>query len=160
MPTLYSILDRDTRAWWYHQKLRAMGQADEARQRERQSIKRWAAQFRETMRNRGYLSIGRGGNTLHVSAHTTVSGFSWAIAEAAKEIGVIVIDTTIIPLPAVAKLAISGPMAAIAPEQPDPEPWNSLSRIPLDRWLANYHAAGALIWNWEPTTIIGGAHVR
>ena len=43
---VYRLLNADAQEWWYHQKLRAAGQAEEARKRERQSIRSAASQLR------------------------------------------------------------------------------------------------------------------
>ena len=37
------LLFQNARAWWYHQKLRERGQVEEAREREKQSVREYAA---------------------------------------------------------------------------------------------------------------------
>lgn len=59
--SLYSLLNADTKAWWYHKKLRDQGNHTEARSRERQSI----LSSVETVRNAYFFSVGPYGHSIY-----------------------------------------------------------------------------------------------
>lgn len=52
---LYTILNKEAKAWWYHKQLRSQGQAGEARKRERQSIKSDISFLRALIQQKGFV---------------------------------------------------------------------------------------------------------
>lgn len=144
---LNTILKQGARSWWYHVELRKNGNHSEARRREHQSVRSSISSLRETISNGGYLSLGRGGYTLHCSAHSTVSGYGCdtsATVRAAKHLGIPCIDTRTIPDSRIYD-TISLPMVALSPDEADPRPWGSLSRAPLPVVAYLYRALGATV---------------
>lgn len=94
----------------------------------------------------GHLFIGRGGFSLNY-ANGYLSGYDCeAVKERAIAAGLPVIDSRRVTFERVAKLAIEGPMIAVA-RAPDPAPWNALSYAPLIDVAKAYAAAGAEVHN-------------
>ncbi len=92
----------------------------------------------------GHLSIGRGGFSLHFG-NGWLSGYDCETVKAeAIAAGLPVYDSRNLDLGIVAKLACSGPMIAVG-RAPDPEPWDSLSFVPLYHVMDAYRSAGAEI---------------
>jgi hypothetical protein len=95
----------------------------------------------------GHLSIGRGGFVLHYAEGSTLSGYA---CEDIKRVciarGLPVIDSRMVPFPAVWDLAVKGPMIAVGRE-PHAAPWGALSYAPLQAVAGAYHAAGAEVFN-------------
>jgi len=76
MATVYSILDRQARNWWYHVELRQRGKAAEAREKERESIKNTVSALREAKESGGYAIALRGRHLLFINERTSQSGYS------------------------------------------------------------------------------------
>jgi hypothetical protein len=94
----------------------------------------------------GHLSIGRGGFTLHFE-NARLSGYDDDVIKAvAIAAGLPVIDSRMVPFELAAKLAVSGPMAAVNAE-PSPQPWHALAYAPLAAVAAAYRKAGADVIN-------------
>lgn len=147
MSTIYSILDRDARRWWYNADLRRAGMVKEARNRERDSIKRNAQTLRKALRG-GWLSIGRGGWTLHYEKGARLShygGLDEPIPQCCLLLHIPIIDTTTIPDDRITE-TIRFPMAAFEGECDEP-PYNSLSFAPLDHVASLYKGLGATLYN-------------
>lgn len=71
MESIYRILNRETKNWWYHRQLRKEGNETEARKRERDSIKHGIEMLRDVIQHGGYLSLGRRGWSVNVFTHET-----------------------------------------------------------------------------------------
>jgi len=95
----------------------------------------------------GYLSIGRGGFTLHFGDGAVLSGYDIKTIKAESiAAGLPVIDSLGVAFERVADIAVSGPLVAVG-RDPDPRPWGALSYAPLRDIASAYAAAGAAIWN-------------
>lgn len=146
--SVYSLLDQNTRRWWYHRQLRDNGEIQEARRRERRSIRDAIRSFRETIKNGGYLSVGRGGWTLHIDNGHTWSGYGEMdepIVQAAMRIGIPTINTLTMSFDN-ALQTISLPMVGIS--RIDDPPYRSLSYAPLQYVAEEYRKLGATLYNF------------
>ena len=153
MATIYSLLNADAKAWWYHKQLRDHGQHDEARAKERESIKRHAA----SLRNARYVSVGRGGHTVHERPVVTKHGSSTCrvqgyessngpTVQAAIRLGVPVIDTTTVSDRACYDL-IALPMPAESDEKADSGELHGMSYCTLAYYAGLAAALGATVHN-------------
>ena len=151
---LYSILNDDAKAWWYHIKLRGDGDVVEARRRERQSILDKVASLREALDNGGFLSIGRGGWSLNMSRHHRLSGYEsdidFPIAQACILLGIPILDSTTIPDERILE-TIHLPMAVPEGEaEAEPEGgYRSFSCAPFPVIARMYAGLGATVYNIE-----------
>lgn len=69
---LYAELNKEAKAWWYHKKLREMGQHEEARKRERESIKFTL----RTIRSGKLIIVSRAGSiSILMSDNETVTAY-------------------------------------------------------------------------------------
>lgn len=94
----------------------------------------------------GHLAIGRGGFILHYE-NGSLSGYDCeAVKAACIAAGLPVIDSRCVEFDEVAKLAIRGPMVAVG-RKADPQPWRSLSFVPLIAVAEAYACAGAEVHN-------------
>ena len=142
---VYRVLDTDARRWWYHRRLRDDGSTAEARRRERASIREQVRRLRTTLANGGYLHVGRGGWSLHVSDASRLEGHGGigdAIPQACLLVGIPVLDTTTVPDENLLPL-LRLPMIGI--QRCDPEPWSSTSFAPFARVVPRYVALGATL---------------
>lgn len=150
MSTILQILRNDTRAWWYHKQLRDYGHIEKARKRENQSIRSNVSQFREAIVTEGaYLSIGRGGHTLHLH-NCTISGYEDAngpTAQICRKLNIPIINTTTIP-DKIVILATKLPLVAVG-DKPENPPYGSLSYAPLPVVAGMYAQLGATIENLD-----------
>lgn len=97
----------------------------------------------------GHLSVGRGGFSLHYG-HGWLSGYDCETIKAeAIAAGLPVYDSRKLDFGVVVKLACSGPMIAVG-RAPDPQPWNSLSFVPLYHVMDAYRRVGAEIHHMPP----------
>ena len=147
MLSVYGLLDRDARNWWYHAKLRAEGQADEARRRERQSIRENARTLREARDNGGFVHVGRGGWGIHYRDGCTLSGYGGMdalIVQAALQVGILVVDTTTIPDDTIWE-SVRLPIPSL--NQDDGPPYGCLSYAPVSVWVEMYRELGATVYN-------------
>jgi hypothetical protein len=146
--SIYSILNQSAKEWWWHKKLRSEGNVKEARRRERDSIKSHTKYLRETLDNGGYLSIGRGGWTLHISDNHRLShygGIERPISQCCLILGIPIIDSTVVNDKDIFR-SIKFPMVGIL--KPTPPPFDSLSYAPLE-YVANlYKEIGANLYNF------------
>jgi hypothetical protein len=97
---IYGILDASARAWWYHRQLREQGRADEARSRERASTRERVSSLKQARANGGFVTIGRGGWTLHIAPNHKLQGIgdlSDPIPQCALRLGLPILDSTTIP---------------------------------------------------------------
>jgi hypothetical protein len=147
--SIYRILDESARSWWYHRDLRKAGNTREARKRERFSIRGHVRDLRRARDDGGYLSVGRGGWSLHYPNGTLshYGGLDEPIPRCALALGIPVVDTTTIPDSKVYE-TITIPLAAIGRE-PDPAPWGSCSYAPLTEVARRKAALGATLYNFE-----------
>ena len=66
MKTLYSLLNANAKSWWYFKRLREWGKHDEARAKERESIRNCIANVRESAASQGYLVISDDGSRYYL----------------------------------------------------------------------------------------------
>ena len=100
----------------------------------------------------GHLSIGRGGFALYFGRGAHLSGYDCERVKAACiAAGLPVIDSRMVDFPAVARLAIKGPMIAVG-EPLSPPPYHAFSYAPLSVVASAYRSAGAEVWNMEPAS--------
>ena len=76
MATVYSILNKQAKNWWYHVELREKGEVVEARQRERQTIRQQIDSLKEAKASGGYAIALRGRHLLFINKNTSQSGYS------------------------------------------------------------------------------------
>jgi hypothetical protein len=148
MTTLYALLNRDAKAWWYHKQLRERGQTEEARKRERDSIKSDVDTLRKCIADGGYASIGRGGWGIHYH-NGTLSGYGGIDSpemQACLMLGIPIVNTRDADI-SVAYLACKMPIIAVG-KAPDAPPWHGMSYAPLDYVFGKLSEAGALVYNW------------
>jgi hypothetical protein len=141
--SVYAILDEAARSWWYHRHLRQRGRAEEARQRERESIRSNVNYLRQSV----YVSIGRHGWTAH-AGNSRLSGHYPdlnAVPRLAARVGLPVLDSRSIPEDLLIQ-ALHIPLVATE-GQADSPPWNWLSKAPLAYVAAEYKKLGATVWN-------------
>jgi hypothetical protein len=141
--SVYAILDEAARSWWYHKRLRQRGQAEEARQRERESIRSNVHYLRESR----YVSVGRHGWTAHAGSSRLSGHYPDlnAVPRLAARLGLPVLDSRTIPEDLLIQ-AMHIPLVATEGE-PDPPPWHWLSKAPLAYVAAEYKKLGAMVWN-------------
>lgn len=144
------LLREDSKAWWYHQRLRQSGNRAsllDAMERERRSVRSAVRNFRDCLNAGGYLSIGRGGWTLHVDGRTTVAhygGMETYMAQCCLRLGIPIIDSTVISDKDIYDV-IKFPMVGI--HAVDLEPYNSMSFAPLATVAKLYRDKGAKVYN-------------
>ena len=144
---LYAILDYKARSWWYHKELRAKGNTQEARMKERQSIKSSLKALRETQTNNGWLSIGRGGWTLNISPGHRMEhygGLNEPIPLACLLLGIPIIDSTTIPDDQIIK-TVNFPMAHHTAQHKDS--YGPFDYAPLIDVAPMYAALGATLYH-------------
>lgn len=146
-------LRAETQKWWAHVALRERGETEEARARERISMRSDLDVIRKTLANPGtYISCGVGGTTIHYARGCTLRSYSpleqFATALILVEIGLPFVDTR----PARAKHRLIGlPLVAVG-HDPDPEPWSSMSYAPLEEYGIRARSLGAVLANWPPAS--------
>jgi hypothetical protein len=95
----------------------------------------------------GHLFIGRGGYSLHYADGSKLSGYdSLSIKAKCLAAGLTIIDSTTAELNMVYSV-LRGPTVVAVGSAPDAEPYNSLSKIPLDFVVNAWRSAGAKIYN-------------
>lgn len=160
MKTLLRIIRDESRNWWYHAQLRRQGNHTEARTRENAHTAGVLKNLRDAKATGGYFSVGRGGYSLrigeiknaHGSSSYTVSGYGKGeyLREACRRLGILIIDTTVIPDKVITE-TIRIPMAAIGIRPADPArddgSYGSLAYAPLPYVVERYRALGAAIEN-------------
>lgn len=132
-PSVYALLDRCARRWWWFQQLRKWGRHAEARELERKSIRGHARDLRTAQRERGFVAVRPHGWTLHIDRNRTLSApdnVRDCVPQAAIRVGLPVIDTT---------KARHGVLRC-----PDPRPGS------YDAAFACAKKLGAKTWNWRP----------
>ena len=141
------VLRVEAQSWWRHRELRRTGSLDEARQLERQAIRRDVAYLRATLNSpNAYVSCSGGGTILHLGL-TTVSLYApvdrFPLASLAVRLGTPLIDChsvrDIIAFANLPKVTMDGAV--------DPEPWTVSSRVSLLTYLDLVESLGARIVN-------------
>jgi hypothetical protein len=154
--TVLKALRQSARRWWYHEHLRQVGEIEEARKREHDSVRSTVKGLRQCLDGRGYLTIGRGGWTLHHSRHGWTSGYgadTSGTVRAARRLGVPVIDSRTVPDDLIG-LTLPAPIPAHPDmDEPDAPPWGSFAKAPLPVIEALYHRMGATLDNVDPSTL-------
>lgn len=140
----------EARNWWAYK-------GDIRKQRE--SVRNTIETIRALIRNRGWVSIGRGGVTVHYqpNARLQTYGDGEPYTSAAIKAGVLVIDTRLVEdWKALCRFAVSGPMAGwpddVARDEAarggrEPGPISYVSPYTIARAAA---AIGATVHNMEP----------
>ncbi|QEE37508.1 hypothetical protein FTO60_17170 (plasmid) [Octadecabacter sp. SW4] len=142
------VLRADAAAWWRNRELRRSGNVEEAKRRERASIRRDLGYLRTALSNpNAYVSCGGAGTILHLGL-TTVSLYApverFPIAHIAVWLGVPMVDIR----PVKDVIALANLPKVIMDGKVDPEPWTSSSRIPLLTYLDAAERLGARIVNY------------
>ena len=143
MKSVYSILNKDAKDWWYHEALRRQGNVEEARMRERDSIKRAVRNIRKAV----LFRVGLGGFSMKLNDNSTLSHCSSGdqYAEILRRCRPEV--PSISTVKATNLLTLCGlPMAAVHNKPDDPYPsgaYSSMHYAPLGIVLACYEELGA-----------------
>lgn len=150
MPSVYSLLNRDAKNWWYFKQLRDQGAISEARCKERGSIKSKIDTLRHCIKSGGYVNVGRGGWSIHYADGQLqgYGGVSDPIVQAAIKAGIVVIDTTTIDDDKIVDIAFKCPMVAVG-RKADSAPYNSMSFAPLSYVVGVKRNAGATVYNFK-----------
>lgn len=75
MTSAYTLINTDCKAWWYHRDLRERNQHEEARKRERVSIKSIVRTFREAQKyTAAHMFVGKNGMLFNFSPNSRISG--------------------------------------------------------------------------------------
>ena len=104
----------------------------------------------------GHLCIGHAGFSIYYKDGWLSGYVADDLKAACISRGLPVIDSRSVPLDALAKIVINGPMAAVG-RPADPPPWHSLSYAPLAVVAAACRAAGADVHNIAASDLIAGA---
>ena len=148
---VYVALVEDARAWWYHKQLRKQGNTAEARKRERESFRNNVEQLTETIENGGFLTRGRGGDTLHISPNHRCEGLHPGNVRAIYAAGIPVVDTRTISGDKIVSWAFRGPMPGFKTDRfvpaADDAPYRSLDTVAFVDWCKLAHAQGATLTN-------------
>lgn len=75
--SLYRILNQEVKVWWYFKKLRKQGATEEARKRERESIRRTVQEVRDAL----YFRVAQGGYRLILRPKFTPNGKAISFGE-------------------------------------------------------------------------------
>jgi hypothetical protein len=163
MHTVFSLLNQDAKAWWFHKKLREQGQEEEARMKERESIRRGI----HTIRGAFLYTVGRGGWTVH--GKTVASGAGGSVSSKLSGYGegtlysallararpsVPRVDSRCIPDSEIIRV-LRLPIITNCIERQEPcdenGAWGGFQYAPLGVILASYEALGAQVYwgNWE-----------
>lgn len=148
MPSLYSLLNQEAKAWWYYKELRERGAHKEARKKERESILGHIKYIRDTLANGGHVTMGRGGFTLHISDNQTLSGYGDQFFNACIQAGIKGWDSRHCDFMDVARVVIGMPMVSISRRNNDGMPY-SLSYTSFDTVARAYKKIGAKLYNCE-----------
>lgn len=146
--SIYSLLNKEAKNWWWFAELRKQGKHTEARVKERESIRRHITTIRQALLDGGYFNVGRGGWSVH-SYNTTLSGYgdvSAPIIQAAIRMGLKGIDSTTIPEDLIVKV-IGLPLIGI--RIVDKPPYCALDRASFEYVAGKYKELGATIYNCE-----------
>ena len=160
--SIYALLNKHTKSWWYHKQLRERGEAVEARKRERQSILDTVRTLRAALASPGgYAHVGRGGWSVHYAgAGMTGSlqhygGMEQPTIQCCLRLGLPIVNTLDCDID-VAYAACKLPMVAVDGKadspaaEPGKKPWHGMNYAPRAYVFAEYVRIGALIYNWEP----------
>ena len=104
----------------------------------------------------GHLSIGHAGFTLWWKGGWLSGYIADKLKAACIARGLPVIDNRSVPLDALARVVIRGPMIAVG-RPADPPPWHSLSHAPLAVVAAACRAASGHVHNVAETDLATGA---
>ncbi len=143
MTSAYTLINTDCKAWWYHRQLREQGANQEARKRERKSIKSSVKTFREAQEySCAHMYVGKGGMLFHYSPNARISGgnIPFYIAMCHK-FDIPVVDTRHL---SIEKSVQTLKIPAVS-ETPDNPPYNWLSYASIEYVFAKYRELGATI---------------
>ncbi len=75
--TIYALLNKEAKSWWYFKRLREWGRTAEAREKERESIRNCIKNVRTAAISDGYLAITEDGSRfiLTISNQQVLSGY-------------------------------------------------------------------------------------
>lgn len=154
MNNIFILLRQHAKGWWYFKELRSQGKNTEAREKEHKSTRSHIDQLRETIKNGGYLSIGRGGWTLHIDDGHTLGhygGIEADIPQACKLLNIPIIDSTTIDDDLIVH-TLSIPLVGI--KRTDQAPFHSMAYAPLKLVAQRYKNLGATVYNLSLQNII------
>jgi hypothetical protein len=102
MKSIYSLLNNETKNWWYFKDLRKNGKCDLARQKERASILSDIKFLRQVIKHKGYLHLGNAQWGIYIDkpnkGRESLSGYYdlgryTYMEEICKRLGILIIDT-------------------------------------------------------------------
>ncbi len=143
MTSAYTLINTDTKKWWYHQQLREQGAHEEARKRERENIKSTIRTFREAQKySVAHMFVGKGGMSFHYSPNSRISGgnIPFYIAMCHK-FDIPVIDTRHLSIEKSLE-TIKIPMISDTPDDP---PYTWISYASMNYIFDRYRKLGAII---------------
>jgi len=147
---IYALLDASARVWWYHRQLRENGQITEARRRELASIRDHARDLRQAQENGGFLTVGRGGWTLHIARGHTLKGYgdvNDTIPQCALLLGLPIVDSTTISDEKITNtLGLPFPQVGAVPCS-DAAGYGSFDPAPIEDVASLYRDLGATVYN-------------
>ena len=150
--SIYRILDDSARDWWYHHQLREQGNHEEARRRERASIRGNVSTLRKCLKNGGYAMNSQRGWRICYDEWGSLShcypGLDQPMMRCCLKLGIPVCDTTTVPESLTIEL-VRLPMASL---HPDPKPisgYGSMSFAPVIYVFRLYQELGATIYNLD-----------
>lgn len=144
--SIFRLLRFKTKSWWYFKQLRSMGRVQEAREKENQALRSNIKSLRETIKNSGYLSIGRGGWTLHINDGHSLQhygGIEQPLPVVCKLLNIPIIDSTTIPDDLICK-TLSFPLIGIGSR-----PVGLYPLATLKDGARRYKNLGATIYNLD-----------
>jgi len=149
---LYAILNAHAKRWWYHDMLRRQGKHQEARRSEREDILETVARLRQVIAGGGFLTVGRGGWTLHIGEWNRLTSryhsIEDAIPQACLLLGIPVLDTTTVPDDRVHEMG-DLPMPSAHPDQEPEDGYRAWDHAPFAVVVSQYVALGATVYNFD-----------
>jgi len=70
------LLYKKADSWWYHQQLKNEGKISEYKKLVNNSVKHDFDYIQDTINNNGFVTIGRGGYSIHKDDNITLSGYT------------------------------------------------------------------------------------
>lgn len=141
--SLYNLLNKSAKSWWYYKKLRDNGRTIEARSLERESIKSSI----KTIRSAVLMSVGRGGWTVYCDSGSIVSGYGNcdSYIYGLKLMGVPIIDTRSISDDKISSVVLKAPLPSYTKGQIDPPPYGPFDYCPIEYYVKYYTTNGATL---------------
>lgn len=143
--SLYTILNKDAMNWWHNIQLRKDGNIQEARQRERETIRRNVRNLRTAIENGGWVEVYDDRFLFQIRAGEQMSGLGKMdepIVVAALLVGITVIDHGPIMEKNLFQLPMPNPWRADRGKS-----WGPMSLCPLWHYISEVEKMGATVHN-------------